>query len=187
MNMKKYLILAVAILLACATGLTLILIHVTKEKNRLANNYEIEVTGRLDELQTLTKKELKMYHSDLTKQLNDFGIKAGQVKNIVYVKYEFRDSIIRKDSLIFTYDTIAHKSIANFQISGNCFDVSGCVEDSNIYITDYSHNDSILVALYKKRTCLFKKPIYKAIAISGCSGDTLQILNNIEIKSSWKK
>lgn len=185
--MKKYFILAIVILLACITGLTLLLIHVSKEKKRLANNYEIEVTGRLDELQTLTKKELKLYHSDFTKQLNDFGIKAGQVKNIVNIRYEFRDSVIRKDTLIFIYDTIAHKSIANFQISGNCFDVSGCVQDSNIYITDYSHNDSILVALYKKRTCLFKKPIYKAIAISNCSGDTLKILNNIEIISSWKK
>ena len=180
--MKKYLFIIIAVLLLVIGILTVVLISVSKEKNRISENFKVEVTGQMSELQTLTKQELKKYHSDITRELKTFGIKAGQVTNIVNVKYNYRDTLIKKDTLIYVYDTIKHISTADFKISDKCFSIAGRVENSNIYITDYSHTDSILIALYKKRKCLFQKPIYRAIAISSCSGDTLQILNNIKIQ-----
>ena len=180
--MKKYLFIIIAVLLLAVGILTAVLISVSKEKNRISENFKVEVTGQMSELQTLTKQELKKYHSDITSELKKFGIKAGQVTNIVNVKYNYRDTLIKKDTLIYVYDTISNISIADFHINDNCVSISGCVQNSNIYVTDYSHNDSLLIALYKKRKCIFKKPIYRAIAISSCSGDTLQILNNIKIQ-----
>lgn len=180
--MKKYLFIIIAVLILVVGILAAIVISVTKEKNRISENYRVEVTGQMNELQTLTVKELKKYHSDITTELKKFGIRAGQVTNIVNVKYSYRDTLIRRDTLIYVYDTIKHAAAADFEITDKCFSIAGCVENSNIYITDYSHTDSILIALYKKRQCIFKKPTYKAIAISSCSGDTLQILNNIKIQ-----
>lgn len=180
--MKKYLFIIIAVLILAVGILSAIVISVTKEKNRISENFRVEVTGQMNELQTLTAKELKKYHSDITTELKKFKIRAGQVTNVVNVKYSYRDTLIRRDTLVYIYDTITNTSIADFSIQDKCFSIAGCVSNNNVYITDHSHTDSLLIALYKKRKCIFKKPTYKAIAISSCSGDTLQILNNIKIQ-----
>lgn len=180
--MKKYLFIAIIILVAAIATLSAILTKQIREKNRLKNNFDIEASGRFEEMQTLTKSELKKYHADMVKTLAEHGVKAKQIENIVNIRYHYIDSTIIKDTLIKIYDTTKNRFTKQFEIADKCFSMKGFVYDSNIVIKERSFKDSILISLYKKRKCLFKRPVYKAIAISSCSGDTLQILNNIKIQ-----
>jgi hypothetical protein len=59
--------------------------------------------------------------------------------------------------------------------------VSGEVTDTSVIITNKSITDTLLIALTKNKPCLFKPPLYKATAISQLKGDTIPILNNIQV------
>ena len=185
--MKKYIIigLIIAALLGIVVALSCILHSQIKETKRLQNNFTVEYTDNHSIQQTITPAELKKYFSDFNSTLKQYGIKAKQVQNIVNIQYHYIDTLIPRDTLIYVYDTISHGYYAEFDTQSNCTRVTGNVYNNSIQIESVETTDSILISLYREKNCLFNHRI-KAIAISSCKGDTLQILRNLKIQKKYR-
>lgn len=153
------------------------------EKRRLKENYEAEVRRDMARQQTVDVQELKDYFAKEVEILKANGIKPKNVENIIEVSYIVRDSTRYRDTLIYVYDTVRNAHKADFCVETPCYSIDGQIIDDTLEIYCFAAYDEILVALYKeKRKCLFGKQKVKAVAISGCSGDTLAILRNLKIE-----
>ena len=131
----------------------------------------------------LTKRELKRYFADEVAKLKEYGIKPGQVENIVNVEYRYIDSVRYRDTLVWVQDTLKNDRCATFDIKTECYSITGEINADTLEIGRFEYNDGILVSLYKeRRKCLFEKRKVKAIAISECRGDTLSVLRNLKIQ-----
>lgn len=173
----------VAVLMVAAIVVLSVLLHnANKEKNRVQDNWEAAVSDRSRQ-QTIDVGELKEYFHDKVETLKKFGIKPLNVDNIVEVSYVYRDTTIYRDTLIYIYDTVREVRTADFCIDTKCFNVDGRIIGDTLEVYDIGMSDDILIALYReKRKCLFQRQKVKAIAISGCSGDTLAIIRNLKIE-----
>lgn len=181
--MKKYIIITIFILIGLVSFLVTFLVREIKEKNRLKENFEIEIKNERERQQTISKKELKEYYSDDIENLKEYGVKTRQIENIVNIRYNIIDTLIYKDTLVYHYDTIKKTNIASFEVESKCNIIRGSIFENNIEINEIYNNDTLLISLYKeKKKCLFKKRGIKAIAISSCNNDTLTILRNLKIK-----
>lgn len=185
--MKKYLIVVAIILILSAISAVSIwlLISTAKELKRERSNFYIEAQQTLDKQQEITKREFKVLFQNEMEQLKEHGVKPGQVQNIVKLQYYFKDTLIKKDTLITVYDTIKKDSIMPFNLNSNCTNIAGYVQNRNIYIDSVKSLDTILLSLYKEKCTfknLFKKKGIKAIALSSCKQDTLVILRNLKVK-----
>lgn len=187
MKLKKYLIVGSIglILLTAVVVLSYFLIRQIRETNRLHSNYTTELIGDHSTQQTITKAELKKYFADLNTKLKQYGIKAGQVQNVINIQYHYIDTLIPRDTLIYVYDTISHLPVADFDIQSKCHRITGCISNNTIEIDRIETTDSILISLYREKRCLFNHRI-KVIAISSCKGDTLQILRNLKIQRKYR-
>lgn len=140
---------------------------------RQDNSFQLEIT----------KNELKKYFADEVAKLKEYGIKPGQIENIVNVEYHYIDSVRYRDTLVWVYDTLKNDRYAAFDIKTECYSINGEINADTLEICGFEYDDKILVSLYKeKRKCLFEKRKVKAIAISECRGDTLTILRNLKIQ-----
>jgi hypothetical protein len=182
--MKKTIIISliIFILTAATVSLSVMLINQIAEKKRLKDNLKVEISGDHSLQQNLTTAELKEFFPQEIQSLKKFDVKPGYIENIVKVKYNYIDSICIKDTLIYHYDTVRQTLRADFSLQANCTSINGYVENNTIVTERISTTDTLLICLFKeKRQCLFKPRLVKAIAISGCNGDTLTILRNIKI------
>lgn len=173
----------VAVLMVAAIVVLSVLLHnANKEKNRVQDNWEAAVSDRSRQ-QTIDVGELKEYFHDEVETLKKFGIKPRNVDNIVEVSYVYRDTTIYRDTLIYIYDTVREVRTADFCVEADCYAVDGCIIGDTLEIHNMTTRDEILMSLYReKRKCLFERQRVKAIAISGCSGDTLAIIRNLKIE-----
>lgn len=153
------------------------------ELEKIKANTAVAATGEPSYQITLTKQELKEYFSQELEKLKEYGIPARNVENIVEIRYEYRDSVRYRDTLVWVYDTIGMERIAPFSIDGNCYSIEGFVFDDTVEVLCHQVYDDILISLYReKRKCLFERQKVKAIAISGCSGDTIAVRRNVKVK-----
>ena len=178
--MKKTIIIAV--LLGIVSLLIYLLINQKKEINKQKNNLKIEFKQELSKQQGITKKQFKESFEKEVELLKSYNIKPAQVESYIKIKYNFIDTLILRDTLVFVYDTVKSYNIAHFDVESPCNRIKGSVFENNIEIESVETNDSISISLYKeKRKCLFKKREIRVIAISKCKGDTLAILRNLKI------
>lgn len=153
------------------------------EKRRIEANYEAEISKDYSRQQTIDVGELKQYFNKELQLLKEQGIKARNVENIIKVSYIYKDTTIYRDTLIYVYDTVRSVRKADFCVETPCYNIDGQIVGDTLEIRGITAQDEILVALYKeKRKCLFEKRKVKAVAISGCTGDTLAILRNLKIE-----
>ena len=187
MKLKKYLIVgSIGILLLIAVVvLSWLLIRQVRETNRLHSNYAIELLDDHNSQQTITPAEFKKYFAEFNETLKKYGIKAGRVQNVVNIKYHLIDSVVVRDTLVYIYDTVSHLQVADFDLQAQCHRITGCISNNNIEVDRIETTDSILIALYREKNCIFNHKI-KAIAISSCKGDTLQILRNLKIERKYR-
>lgn len=154
-----------------------------KELERIKANTAAAASGDPSYQITLTKRELKEYFSQELAKLKEYGVVARNVENIVEIRYEYRDSVRYRDTLVWVYDTMGMERIAPFYIEGNCYSIEGFVFDDTVEVYCHQVYDDILISIYReKRKCLFEKQKVKAIAISGCSGDTVAVRRNVKVK-----
>lgn len=180
----KILKYAIPVVVIAMLAITIsMLVKSNKEIDRLKNNFDIEITGRKDTQQTITPKELKKYFSDEVAKLKEYGVLAKNIENIVNVSYVYRDTMLYRDTLVYVYDTITNTKYAPFSFDSKCWSIAGFIKDDTVGVDNVVFNDDILISLYKeKRKCLFERRKIKAIAISDCTGDTLNILRNLKIE-----
>ena len=184
MTMRKTLIeiIAIAALVTAVIILAVCLHKSMKNTSRMKSDFETELKRDYAAQQGVTRKELKRYFADEVAKLKEFGVRPGQVENIVNVEYRYIDSVRYKDTLVWVYDTLKNAHTATFDVFADCYTVSGEICGDTLEIRSFEHNDDILLSLYKeRRKCLFEKRKIRAIAISGCSGDTLKIMRNIKV------
>lgn len=154
-----------------------------KELERIKANTAAAASGDPSYQITLTKRELKEYFSQELAKLKEYGVVARNVENIVEIRYEYRDSVRYRDTLVWVYDTMGMERIAPFSIDGNCYSIDGVVFDDTVEVYCHQVYDDLLISIYReKRKCLFEKQKVKAIAISGCSGDTVAVRRNVKVK-----
>lgn len=154
-----------------------------EELERIKANTAAGVSGDPSYQITLTKRELKEYFSQELAKLKEYGIPARNVENIMEIRYEYRDSVRYRDTLVWVYDTMGVERAAQFSIDGNCYSIEGFVFDDTVEVYCHQVYDDLLISLYReKRKCLFEKQKVKAIAISGCSGDTVAVRRNVVVK-----
>ena len=188
--MKKYLIVGTAFLVVF--GLLVLFFSLWKkertERKRIQTNFDIELKNELDRQQTLTTKEFKTYFSDIADTLKNYGIKPNQVENVVSVRYVYKDTLIPVrvlnfvDTLIEYFDTSFVVTFSDFEVESKCNVVKGYIWADTLVINSIETTDKLLISLYKeKRKCLFKKRGIRAIAISECKGDTLDVLRNLRV------
>ena len=176
-------IAAVVLMVAAIVIMAICLKKQGDEKRRLKENFDIEVRKDLARQQKIDVQELKEYFSKEVEALKEYGIRPKDVQNIVEVTYFYHDTTVYRDTLVYIYDTIRSEKTADFCVQTDCFSVEGQVIGDTLEICDVKSQDELLIALYKeKKKCLFDKRRVKAIAISGCSGDTLAIKRNLLIE-----
>lgn len=186
--MSKVWILVAKIAAAAAAAAAIVIMAVClkrqgDEMRRVKFNYEAEVRRDMARQQTIDVQELKEYFAREVEILKEHGIKPKNVENIIEVSYIMRDSTRYRDTLVYVYDTARDMRSADFCVTADCYSVDGRVYDDTLEIYGLTAYDEILVALYReKRKCLFEKQKVKAVAISGCTGDTLAILRNLKIE-----
>ena len=177
-----YIIIIIAILVIA--GLSIAVKFYKNESKRYHGNYEAMFDKSLE--QNITLKEFKEKYAAIADTLKQYHIKPRQIERVVQIKYQYRDTgshtvkIVEVPKIVYTIP----KNITytkTFTHSTQCFYISGTVTDTTVTITEQSITDTILIALTKTRKCLFKPPVYRATAISQCKGDTLPVLNNIQI------
>ena len=169
-------------LVAAVAVLSVSLHRSVKNSNRMRADFETELKRDYTVQQEVTRRELKRYFEEEVSKLKEFGVKPAQVENIVNVEYRYIDSVRYRDTLVWRYDTVRNTSTATFDVSADCYTVSGEIIGDTVEIRAFEHNDDILVSLYKeRRKCIFEKRKIKAIAISGCTGDTLKITRNLKV------
>lgn len=152
------------------------------EKRRLKANYEAEIMGERARQQTVDVQELKDYFAKEVEALKQHDIRAKDVENIIEVSYHYRDTTIYRDTLVYVYDTAVEARKADFCVETPCYSIDGQIIDDTLEIYGITAQDELLVSLYKeRRRCLFDKRRVRAIAISGCTGDTLAILRNLKV------
>ena len=177
MKQLLYKIIILGIIAVVIIGIGVLANYYKNESNRYKNNYNAMFDREIE--QRLTVSELKQKYSDIVDTLNIYKIKPKSIERIIQTKYEYRDTIAYKDSLIFEYDTVLLASKADFNFIDRCFSISGYVIDSTITITDKKYTDSITVVLHWKRKWFFGRKTYQAAVISNCGEN--QILNNISV------
>ena len=176
-------IAAVVLMIAAIVIMAICLKKQGDEKRRLKENFDIEVKKELSKQQKISVGELKEYFHKEVETLKEFGIKPKDVEQIVEISYYRHDTTVYRDTLIYIYDTIRSAKTADFCVETDCFNIDGQIIGDTLEIHDIKSYDEILIALYKeKKKCLFDKRRVKAIAISGCSGDTLAIKRNLLIE-----
>ena len=176
-------IAAVVLMIAAIVIMAVCLKKQGDEKRRLKENFDIEVRKDLARQQKIDVQELKEYFSKEVETLKEHGIKPKDVQNIVEVTYFYHDTTVYRDTLIYVYDTVRSAKTADFCVETDCFNIDGQIVGDTLEIRDIKSYDDILVALYKEKPkCLFGKRRVKAIAISGCTGDTLAIKRNLLIE-----
>ena len=184
--MKKYIIIgAIFAILVCSLVTTSILMNrYRKIAERNEDNYTAVVQNRALQ-QKLTVSEFKEYYPELAKTAKEYGIKPKNLEHVIEAKYSYKDTLIAKDTLIYVYDTVKQDFKADFRYTDSCFTVAGTVyKNGYIEITDKGCQDNITTMLFKTRKCIFKKWKYKAVVVSKCTGDTLEVKNNIKIVKS---
>lgn len=182
--MKKLIIeiCAGALLIIAIIILVFICVNLSKEKQRAKNNYEAILEDRAQQ-QELTLKELKQFYSEELDKLKQLGVKPSSVEHLVEISYNVIDTLVYRDTLIKVYDTVLMSDVFKFEVETNCNLISGYIQDDTINIDKIISQDSLLVALYQSKRCLFPKyRRYRAIVYSSCKGDTLQVVNNIKVK-----
>lgn len=179
------LIIKIVVVLLMVAAIVIMAIALKKQgdnNRRLKANMEAELSGDKSVQQEYTVREFKEYFDDEMKLLKEHGVPARNVENIVKVSYIYRDTTIYRDTLIYIYDTIYKAQRADFCVETECFNVEGHIVGDTLEINDISAFDEVTVALYKeKKKCLFERRKIKAIAISGCTGDTLAVLRNLKV------
>lgn len=171
-----------ALMVAAIVTMSVCLKKQGDEKRRLKENYDIELSKDHARQQTVDVQELKDYFAKEVETLKQHGIRARDVENIIEVSYHYRDTTIYRDTLIYIYDTVRSSKTADFCVETPCYNIDGRIVDDTLEIYGITAQDEILVSLYKeRRKCLFGKRLVKAIAVSGCSGDTLSILRNLKV------
>lgn len=179
---KKIIYSAIAIAVLIEIVIISILIG-TMRNNKIAKiNYEaLKKDNALQ--QELTRSELKKYYENELNTLKDLGVKNRQVERIVETSYNYVDSTIYHDSLIFVFDTIVESPLARFEIDAKCNTISGYVVDNILTVDNIENHDTLLMCLYKqKKKCIFERRKYRALVYSGCTGDTMQVFTNIFVK-----
>lgn len=175
-------IVAVILMAAAIVILSVCLHKANNEKRRVQGNWEAAVSDRSRQ-QTIDVGELKEYFHEEVETLKQFGIRPRDVEHIVEVSYVYRDTTVYRDTLIYVYDTVREERTADFCVETKCFNVDGRIIGDTLEVYDIGMSDDILIALYReKRKCLFQRQKVKAIAISGCSGDTLAVIRNLKIE-----
>jgi hypothetical protein len=183
--LKKYftigiLILTVMVIIAFA-GLTVAVKYYRNESRRFKGNFEAEHDKSLE--QNLTINELKKYNAGIVEELKEYKIKPRQVERIVQVQYQYRDTgthtVEIKEVEKIINDTIY--IFRGFEYNTGHIYLSGTVTDSAVMFNEISVTDTLLIVLTAQRECLFKPIKYQATAISKMKGDTMPILNNIQV------
>ncbi len=175
-------IAAVALLVSAVVVMAVRLKKQGDENRRMKDNYEAEIRRDMARQQTLDVNELKDYFAMEVETLREYGIRAKDVENIIEVSYHYRDTTIYRDTLIYIYDTVMEANRADFSVWTPCYSIDGQITGDTLEIHSITAQDELLVTLYKeRRKCLFGKRRVKAVAISGCTGDTLAILRNLKV------
>lgn len=187
MNAKLWILIAkiaaVVLMVAAIVIMAICLKKQGDEKNRLKENFDIEVKKEVSKQQKITVRELKEYFHKEVETLKEHDIKPKDVEQIVEISYFYHDTTVYRDTLIYIYDTVKSAKTADFCVETDCFNIDGQIVGDTLEIRDIKSYDDILVALYKEKPkCLFGKRRVKAIAISGCTGDTLAIKRNLLIE-----
>lgn len=176
-------IVAFVLMTAAIIVLSVCLKRQGDEKRRIKENYDTEMRKDFARQQTVDVAELKEYFSNEVEKLKQHGIRPKDVENIINVSYIYRDTTIYRDTLVYVYDTVKNANRADFSVQADCYDIGGQIIGDTLEISRFSLQDDLLISLYKeKRKCLFAKRRVKAIAISGCTGDTLTIKRNLLIQ-----
>ncbi len=182
--MKKWIgIVAAFVVLTLALTLSLIRTARLEDENRaIRSSLETEIERDYSVQQEITRRELKKYFADEVAKFKEYGIKAKNVENIINVEYRIVDSTRYRDTLVWVYDTMGVERVAPFAVQADCYTMEGVIFGDTLEVICHQNTDDILVSLYReKRKCLFERQRIKAIAVSGCTGDTLRILRNIKV------
>lgn len=154
-----------------------------RKARRYADNYAAELSKDYAVQQEVTVMEFKRYFGEEVGKLKEYGIRAGRVENVINVRYEVRDTLRWRDTLVYVYDTVRKLEAAPFSVRGGCWEVCGEVRGDTLEVASVDIADDITVALYReRRKCLFERRRVRAIAISECSGDTVAVTRNLKIR-----
>lgn len=182
--MKKK-IIDTCIVIALVLLMILFMVLWIKQKNefkRQKENLKIELSKEYSRQQDITIKQLKESFQEELKVLKEYGVKPKQIENIIKVRYNYIDTLISRDTLVYIYDTIKNDMIAHFDVESGCNRIKGYVYYDTIKIESVEVLDNIMITLYKeKRKCLFKKRTVTAIAVSDCMKDTITVTRNLVI------
>ena len=158
------------------------LLRMRSDLKRLRTNQVNTMTGNSSAVKQLTRAEFKeIYREVIDSVLEVRGIKGKQVDHFIISDYRIRDTVIT--SYLTTLDNNTEQM--SFLISKPCYTLSGEVRGGEIE-TDLKVTDKITTVLYWQRKIWWLglrwgKKEHKAIILSGCSGDTLTIQDNVEV------
>lgn len=187
----KYIIKIGSVVLIVALIVILIIttIRQKREIQRVKDNLEVQLREDFSKEQEITKQELKKYYSGIIDSLKHVAdVKPKQIEHIVQVRYNYVDSTIYTDSLIYIYDTITNKEGYKFAVETKCNYLEGKVfVPDSIILDKVEYRDNITMVLYKGKFRFFKPREYRACAISSCQNDTIAVSNNLHVIKRGKK
>jgi len=164
------------------------------EQSRLLNNQTALAKGILSMQKTYSRSEFKEYYPEFKRLLSEYGIKINKVDHYIQTSYNLVDSPI-----VSHYTRIdSFPDTRFFTVYDNCYEISGISYKDSI-ITQAFRHDTLSTFLYRQTN----KDIffafrwwhkvwdgifyndgwhYKAITVSSCNNDTLQVNDNVKIR-----
>lgn len=157
----------------------------TETISRLKTNQVTYATGKGEGLVKLTAREFRACEQGIVKILLKHGIRAKDVHYTTVTNYVYKDRIVTEIDT-FWRDPVTDNQVLEFWHDSACFNIYGQINTgTGRVILEPIFNDTIITALYMK----FRHKFwfirwgreYSGISISGCRGDTLSVLKNIEV------
>lgn len=157
--MKKYIVIAVVILLGVITGLSYLLKQEKIEVGRLAGNQRSlleDVTfyrtkdslsaASVERLQ-LTNREFERYCGDLKSQVEQLGIKVKRLQSVAstgtetryQVDVQLKESVVVRDSLV---------TLKCIELHNPYLDLSGCIE-ADRFVGNIVSRDTLIQAVHR--------------------------------------
>lgn len=184
MKQKIILIVIILICLGLIYFAYTVISNQKKEINRLSVNQRSLATGSGHIEKKYTKKEFQAYQKYADSSAASKGIKTKYITRYTKIKETITDTVFLPLERPST-----ESDVQVFHYNSTCLNAFGIVQNDSVELS-YSYNNELhLFNYWRHSTTPFIKRLftwefsktYSAICVSACSGDTLQILENIEL------
>lgn len=190
MKIKLIVLAVIVVLILMQSASVFIIYKQSQENNRISNNMSMLAKSQLSFMKIYTKKELKQFKPGVVALANQLGYSTNQIDHYIETIYNFKDTTIV--SHYTKVDTM--RDIRYFSIVRKCTEFNGVSYPDSITMQAFNY-DTVKTILGRRpnkeifflwRFLSRNRWVHDAVSYSSCTGDTLNVIENIQVGKTEK-